>query len=286
MAEVDLAKAQHYIDGNWVNGNPPVMGIWDHATWLASAVFDGARAFDGYAPDLDLHCQRAIRSANTLGLKPPMTAEEIERLAREGIRRFPAGTHLYIRPFFWAADGDVAPDPASTRFALSLALAPIPEPKGFRVTLSPFRRPTAETAPTAAKAVGLYAHSGMAVAEANKRGFDDGVMLDQLGHVSELTTSNIWIIKNGTAITPVPNGTFLNGITRQRLVKLLRAAGIPVEERSLRYEEVLEADEAFASGNYSKVSPIIGIEERKLAYGPITQLARKLYWDYAKTQPA
>jgi len=69
-------------------------------------------------------------------------------------------------------------------------------------------------------------------------------------------------------------------------VKLLRAAGIPVEERSLRYEEVLEADEAFASGNYSKVSPIIGIEGRQLAYGPITQLARKLYWDYAKTQPA
>jgi len=285
MAEVDLAKAQHYIDGAWVNGNPSVMGIWDHATWLGSAVFDGARAFDGYAPDLDLHCQRAIRSARTLGLEPPVAAEEIERLAREGIRRFPAGTHLYIRPFFWAADGDVEPDPASTRFALSLAIAPIPEPNGIRVTLSPLRRPTSETAPTAAKAVGLYAHSGMANAEARKRGFNDGVMLDQLGHVSELTASNLWIVRNGTAITPVPNGTFLNGITRQRLVKLLSAAGVPVEERSVRYQEVLEADEAFASGNYSKVQPIIGIEERQLAYGPITQLARKLYWDFAKTQP-
>src|SRR6185369_8444867 len=226
---------------------------------------DGARAFDGYAPDLDLHCQRAIRSARTLGLEPPVAAEEIERLAREGIRRFPAGTHLYIRPFFWAADGDVEPDPASTRFALSLAIAPIPEPNGIRVTLSPLRRPTSETAPTAAKAVGLYAHSGMANAEARKRGFNDGVMLDQLGHVSELTASNLWIVKNGIAITPVPNGTFLNGITRQRLVKLLAAAGVPVEERSLRYQEVLEADEAFASGNYSKVQPIIGIEERTLA---------------------
>lgn len=285
MAEVDLAKAQHYFNGEWLSGNPSVIGLWDHATWLASAVFDGARAFDGYAPDLDLHCQRAIRSAHTLGLEPSVTAVEIERLAREGVRRFPPGTHLYIRPFFWAADGDVPPDPASTRFALSLAIAPVPEPKGIRVTLSPLRRPTSETAPTAAKAVGLYAHSGMANAEARKRGFHDGVMLDQLGHVSELTASNLWIVKNGTAITPVPNGTFLNGITRQRLIKLLSAAGVPVEERTIRYPEVLEADEAFASGNYSKVQPIIGIEERTLAYGPITQLARKLYWDFAKTQP-
>jgi branched-chain amino acid aminotransferase len=286
MAEVDLLSAQHYVNGEWMSGNPAVIGLWDHATWLGSAVFDGARAFDGYAPDLDLHCQRAIRSARTLGLEPPVTAEEIERLARIGIRRFPAGTHLYIRPFFWAADGEVEPDPASTRFTLSLAVAPIPEPKGIRVTLSPLRRPTAETAPTSAKAVGLYAHSGMASAEAHKRGFNDGVMLDQLGHVSELTSSNIWIIKNGTAITPVPNGTFLNGITRQRLVKLLSAAGVPVVERSMRYAEVLDADEAFASGNYSKVQPIIGIEQRSLPIGPITLRARALYWDFAKTQPA
>lgn len=286
MAEVDLAKALHYVDGEWLSGNPTVIGLWDHATWLASAVFDGARAFDGHAPDLDLHCQRAIRSAHTLGLAPPVTAAEIERLAREGIRRFPAGTHLYIRPFFWAVDGEVHADPASTRFTLSVAEATVPEATGFRVTLSPYRRPTAETAPTAAKAVGLYAHSGIANAEASRRGFDDAVMLDMLGHVSELTASNFWFVKDGTAITPVPNGTFLNGITRQRLIKLLRAAGVPVEERSVRYQEVLEADEAFASGNYSKVQPIIGIEDRKLAYGPVTQLARKLYWDFAKTQPA
>jgi branched-chain amino acid aminotransferase len=286
LAEVALQSAQHYVDGTWLTGNPTVIGLWDHATWLGSAVFDGARAFDGWAPDLDLHCQRAIRSARTIGLEPKITAAEIERLAREGIRRFAAGTHLYIRPFFWAADGEVQPDPTSTRFALSIAAAPIPEPNGIRVTLSPLRRPTEETAPTGAKAVGLYTHSGMANAEARKRGFHDGIMLDQLGHVAELTSSNLWIVKNGVAITPIPNGTFLNGLTRQRIVKLLTAAGLPVQERTVSYQEVLEADEAFASGNYSKVQPIVGIEQRSLAYGPVTQLARKLYWDFAKTHPA
>lgn len=286
MAEVKVVNARHYLDGEWLTGNPPALGLWDHATWLGSAVFDGARSFDGMAPDLDLHCQRAIRSAHALGLEPPVSAQEIERLARDGIKLFAPGTHLYIRPFFWAADGDIFPDPASTRFALSIAEAPVPEPKGIRVTLSPLRRPTQETAPTNAKAVALYAHSGRANAEAKKRGFDDAVMLDQLGNVAELTASNLWIVKDGSAITPVPNGTFLNGLTRQRLVKLLKEDGIPVIERTVTYDDVMQADEAFASGNYAKVQPINGIEGRNLAYGPITQRARALYWQFAKTQPS
>lgn len=285
MAEVKVVNAQHYVDGEWLSGNPATIGLWDHASWLGTAVFDGARAFDGMTPDLDLHCQRAIRSARALGLEPPVTATEIERLAREGVKRFAPGTHLYIRSFFWAVDGDLHADPASTRFALSIAEAPLPEPTGVRITLSPMRRPTPETAPTSAKAVALYAHSGLAQAEAKRRGYDDGVMLDQLGHVAELTGSNLWIVKDGVAITPIPNGTFLNGLTRQRLVKLLTADGIPVQERTVRYEEVMQADEAFASGNYSKVQPIVGIEGRNLPYGPITQRARALYWAFAKTQP-
>jgi branched-chain amino acid aminotransferase len=218
-------------------------------------------------------------------MEPPVTAGEIERLAREGVKLFAPGTHLYIRPFFWAVDGDLHADPASTRFALSIAEAAMPEPTGMRVTLSPMRRPTPETAPTSAKAVALYAHSGLAQAEAKKRGFNDAVMLDQLGHVAELTGANLWIVKDGTAITPIPNGTFLNGITRQRLVKLLTAAGIPVIERTVRYDEVLQADEIFATGNYAKVLPITGIEDRTLPYGPITQKARTLYWEFAKSQP-
>ncbi|MFZ5792648.1 MAG: branched-chain amino acid aminotransferase [Pseudomonadota bacterium] len=274
-------KALHYIDGKWVEGNPLLLGAWSHATWMGSAVFDGARAFEGVAPDLDLHCQRTIRSATALGLSSPLTANEIEEILRDGIARFPKGTPLYLRPFLWSEDGFMAPDPASTRIAISVVESPLPEPKGFSACLSKWRRPSPETAPTNAKAVALYAQAGRASADARAKGFDEGVMLDPLGHVAEFSSSNLWIAKDGIAHTPVPNGTFLNGITRQRVMKLLRRAGVEVHERSLAYQEVMDADEVFSTGNYGKVLPVTNIEGRHLQPGPVFQLARRLYWEFA-----
>src|SRR5258705_10060813 len=88
------------------------MGAWSHATWMGAAIFDGARAFEGVTPDLDLHCQRAIRSAAALGLASPMSTGQIEEILRGGIAKFPKGTPLYLRPFMWSEDGFMAPDPA------------------------------------------------------------------------------------------------------------------------------------------------------------------------------
>jgi branched-chain amino acid aminotransferase len=106
-------------------------------------------------------------------------------------------------------------------------------------------------------------------------------MLDPLGNVAEFSAANLWIAKDGAAITPAHNGCFLNGITRQRLLKLLPAAGIPAYERPLTFQDVLEADEVFSSGNFGKVLPITGVEDRVKPMGPIYQLARRLYWDFA-----
>ena len=90
-----------------------------------------------------------------------------------------------------------------------------------------------------------------------------------------------WLVKDGAAHTPVPNGTFLVGITRQRVIKLLRKAGVTVHERSLRWEEFLDADEIFSTGNYGKVVPVTRIETRNLQPGPKMAKARALYWEYA-----
>ena len=117
--------------------------------------------------------------------------------------------------------------------------------------------------------------------EAKARGFDNAVMLDPSSNVAELATANIWIVKDGAAHTPVPNGTFLNGITRQRVIRLLRAAGVTVVERSIRWQEFIDADEVFSTGNYGKVVPVTRVEQRHLQPGPIMQKARNLYWDYA-----
>ncbi|QEX19212.1 branched chain amino acid aminotransferase [Hypericibacter terrae] len=274
-------NAQHFIDGKWVTGNPLLMGAWSHAIWMGSAIFDGARAFEGVTPDLDLHCQRAIRSATALGLASPMPAGQIEEILREGIAKFPKGTPLYLRPFMWSEDGFMAPDAATTRIAISVVEAALPDPKGFSACLSKWRRPSPETAPTNAKAVALYAQAGRASADAKSKGFDEGVMLDPMGHVAEFSSSNLWIAKDGAAHTPVANGTFLAGITRARVIKLLRHAGVEVFERTLTYQEVKDADEVFSTGNYGKVIPVTNIEGRHLQPGPVFQLARRLYWDFA-----
>lgn len=269
--------------GQWHTGNPMVMGPMTHAPWLGSCVFDGARAFEGVAPDLDQHCQRIVRSAESFGLKIVKNAVEIEELIREGIAKFPKGAELYLRPMFWAAEGFVDVDPESTEFSVSVYDAPLPKPTGFSITCSPFRRPSYEFAPTDAKAACHYPNSARAIREAKSRGFDNAVMLDPLSNVAELATANIWLAKNGEAHTPVPNGTFLNGVTRQRVINLLRKAGVTVIERSIRWQEFLEADEVFSTGNYSKVAPVTRVEQKSYQPGPMMAKARELYWDYARS---
>ena len=277
--------AIHYIDGKWIEGNPLILGAMSHATWMASVVFDGARAFEGVAPDLDRHCERLVHSANAFGLKPVLSAGEVQEIAEEGCTRFPKDAALYIRPMCWAENGGgkffVMPDPESTRFCCSVFEVPMIEPTGFSICLSSYRRPTPSMAPTDAKAACLYPNSGRALVEAAEKGFDNAVVLDAIGNVAELATANIWMAKDGAAHTPIPNGTFLNGVTRQRTIALLRKAGIPVYERTIGYEELRDADEIFSSGNLHKVVPITRIDGRDLQPGPIFAKARELYWEWA-----
>jgi branched-chain amino acid aminotransferase len=270
-----------YFKGKWHQGNPMIMGPMTHAPWLGSCVFDGARAFEGVTPDLDRHCERLVNSARSFGLKILLSSGEIEELAREGSSRFPSGSSLYIRPMYWAEDGFVDVDPETTQFSISVYDEPMPDPGGFSVTCSPFRRPSYEYAPTDAKAACHYPNSARAMREARSRGFDNAVLLDGLGHVSELATANIFVAKHGEVHTPVPNGTFLNGITRQRVIALLRRSGVVVYERCVPWRELFDADEAFSSGNYGKVMPITRVEARHLQPGPLYSRARELYWAFA-----
>jgi branched-chain amino acid aminotransferase len=217
-------------------------------------------------------------------LKSVVSTGQWLELTREGTKRFDKDTALYIRPMYWAERSGtllVAPDPESTKWCLSLYEAPMRKPEGFSVTLSPYRKPSLECMPVNAKAGCLYPNNARALLEANARGFGNCVVLDLLGNVAELATANIFIGKDGVVFTPAPNGTFLNGITRQRVIKLLRDAGVDVIETVLSYRDVQNADEIFSSGNYSKVMPVNRIDERSLQPGPLYRKARELYWDFA-----
>jgi branched-chain amino acid aminotransferase len=281
---ISYSQSWTFFEGDWHEGNVPIMGPRTHAAWLGSVVFDGARAFEGVAPDLDRHCARVNWSATNFGLKPVVETETWLGLAREGIARFRPNAELYIRPMYWAQNGSgggVLFDPETTNWCLCIYEAPMPATTGSAITLSPFRRPTMECAPVDAKAACLYPNNSRALIEAASRGFNNCLMLDMLGNVAEFGNANVFMAKDGVVYTPAPNGTFLNGITRQRLIDLLRADGASVIEATLSYADFLAADEIFSSGNFAKVAPIIRIDDRQLAPGPFYTKARKLYWDFA-----
>lgn len=279
-----LSTTWTYVDGDWHEGNVGLIGPRSHAFWLGSSVFDGGRWFEGVSPDLDRHAARVNVSANALGMKATMTADEIIGLSQDGFKKFDGKTAVYVRPMYWAEHGGymgVPADPESTRFCLCLYESPMQAPTGFSLTVSPFRRPTLETMPTNAKAGCLYPNNGRAITEAKNRGFDNCLVLDMLGNVAETGSSNIFIVKDGQVMTPAANGTFLSGITRARTISLLEGAGHKVVEKALSVKDFLDADEIFSTGNHSKVVPATKIEDRDLQPGPVAAKARKLYWDWA-----
>jgi branched-chain amino acid aminotransferase len=281
---VTWSKTVTFFEDDWHDGNVPIMGVRTHAAWLCTSVFDGARAFEGVTPDLDLHCARVNESAKAMCLKPIIPVETWLELVREGRKRFDRDAELYIRPMYWAEDaagGAVRPDPETTRWCLTLYDTPLPKPTGTAITLSPFRRPTRDSAPVEAKAGCLYPNNARAMIEARSRGFDNCLTCDALGNVAELASANIFMVKGGVVFTPVANGTFLAGITRARVIGLLRQSGATVVETTLRYEDFAAADEIFSTGNYTKVSPVIRIDERPLQPGPFYRRARELYWEFA-----
>lgn len=272
---------QTYFNGQWSQGNTPLYGAMDNAVWLSSSVFDGARAIAGKMPDLRPHLQRVIKSAECLGLICPYSVDEMEALCREGVALFAPDAELYIRPLVFGTEGLLVSVPEKSSFALTIFDAPMPAMTGFSACLSKLLRPNQLMAPTDAKASCLYANSTRALRDAQSRGCDNAVMLDGEGHVAEFATANIFFVTaENEIVTPIPNGTFLNGITRQRIIALLAEVGVKVIERSVRAEELLTAKEIFNTGNYGKVVPCVKYEGRELPVGDVAKRTRALYMEF------
>lgn len=281
------AQIWTWYEGEWREGNAPLIGAAEHGAWLGSLVFDGARAFDGLVPDLDLHCARVNESARRMGLNPTTSDEEITAIAREGIQKFAPGTPLYIRPMIWAKTGGrfmIMPDPDSAAFALCIEEKPMAEANGMTLATTQFRRPTPDCMPVDAKAGCLYPNNARMIREAVSRGFQNAIVRDAIGNVAETATANIFMVRDGEVLTPIPSGCFLNGITRQRTIGLMREDGITVHEQTLTMDDFMNADEIFTTGNAMKIMHVTQLEDRHLQYGPLSRRARELYWDYAASQ--
>lgn len=273
-----------WSEGRWHEGNIPLLAAADHGAWQGTLVFDGARAFEGVTPDLDRHCARIVRSAAAMGLEAPVEAAEIEEIIREGIGGYPPDAALYLRPMMWSRDGSPAyvdPRPDSTAFAVCIEDIPLAAPGPFALTVSPYRRPRPDMAVTEAKAACLYANNGRIVAEARRRGFQNALSLDIEDNVAETASTNVFLVRDGVVFTPVPNGMFLAGITRARVIDLLRADGVEVVEAQLTVDDFATADEIFTTGNANKVLPVTRFEDRDLPTTAMAVRARALYWEFA-----
>ena len=274
-----------YFNGTWHTGNVPIINAADHGAWLGSNVFDGARYFNGVAPDLLAHCQRVNNSAKALMLKPSVEANDMVEIIWEGLKQYEADAAVYIRPMYWAIDGDltaIVPNQESVGFAICLEQIPLaPESKTVSLTKTKFRRPVLEDAVVNAKAGCLYPNNARMLVEARSKGFSNALVTDAMGNVAETATANIFMVKDGEVLTPIPNGTFLSGITRARHISNLSAAGIKVHETVLTYTDFESADEIFMSGNMNKVTAVTAFEDFQFQIGSITKKVRNLYWDWA-----
>ena len=182
----------------------------------------------------------------------------------------------------FGTEGLLIPVPEKCRFALTLFEAPMPSFTGFSACLSTLRRADASMAPTDAKASCLYPNSTRALRAAKDRGFENAVVCDSKGLVAEFATANIFFVtQNGQVVTPAPNGTFLSGITRARVIDLLGREGVAVDERAVQPTELEAATEVFNTGNFGKVTPCIRYESRTLPVGPIATLARERYMAFS-----
>jgi branched-chain amino acid aminotransferase len=275
-----------WFQGAWHRGDVPVMRAADHGAWLGTTVFDGARWVDGMAPDLDRHLARVNASASALMIEPTMSVEQMLDILRDELRR--ATSPVYIRPMYWALEGDalgIVPKPGATGFCLCLEDIPMPDPAATTtLTTTRFGRPTLDCAVVNAKAGCLYPNNARMLAEARAKGFGNALVCDALGNVAETATANVFMVKDGEVFTPIPNGTFLAGITRARHIANLRADGVRVHETVLTLDDFRTADEVFLTGNLAKITPVSAFDDIRYEIGPITRRARSLYWDWAASQ--
>ncbi len=277
-----------YFNGSWHNGDKYVLRAADHGAWLGSSVFDGARFFEGVTPDLLLHCRRVNNSAKAMMLDPAVAPEEMVEIIKEGLSSFDKSTSVYIRPMYWALDGAeslVLPKENSTAFSICLEQIPMAvATASATLSRTKFRRPVLEDNVVNAKAGCLYPNNARMLAEARSKGFTNALVADAAGNVAETATANIFMVKDGEVLTPIPNGTFLAGITRARHIQNLREYGKNVIETVLTFQDFEEADEVFMTGNMTKIMPVTAFEEKNYQVGSIAKLARDLYWDWSRSQ--
>jgi len=277
-----MAKSFEDRDGwIWMNGS---FIPWKNATshivsqglHYASAVFEGERAYNGKIFKSEQHTKRFFKSAEIIGIKIPYSEEELNFAKKELIKKMNY-KDCYVRPLAWRGGDQMGISTTESNINVAIAVwddwasyFKIEDRKaGLKLITSPWKRPAPDTAPYEAKASGPYIICTMSKEFAESKGYHDALMLDYRGYVAEGTGANIFFIKDNDIHTPIPD-CFLNGITRQAVIKMATEQGFNVIVRHMLPKEIKNYDEAFLTGTAAEITPIRSIDNVNFTTGDNT----------------
>jgi branched-chain amino acid aminotransferase len=273
-----------WMDGNLVEWRGAQVHVLTHALHYASSVFEGERAYGGRIFKSEEHSRRLIESGRAVDIPIPYTVEEIEE-AKAVTMRANDLSDAYVRVLCWRGSG-LDMGVASARNPVHMAVATwewgayYGDAKfaGAKLDISAWKRPSPETIPCHAKASGLYMICTMSKHAAQAKGCSDSLMMDYRGYVAEATGANIFFVRDGAVHTPLPD-CFLNGITRQTVVDMLKDKGLEVIERHIMPDELESFEQCWLTGTAAEVTPVGEIGPYSFEVG---QLAREVAEDYER----
>ena len=265
-----------WLDGNMVPWRDANIHVLTHALHYASSVFEGERAYNGKIFKSQEHSKRLIASGKMLDMPIPYSVKEIEDAKYKALKTSGL-SDAYVRVVCWRGSGKdmgVASAANPVRMAVAVwewgAYYGDAKMKGAKLDISKWKRPSPETIPCHAKASGLYMICTMSKHDAEAKGCSDSMMYDHRGYVAEATGANIFFVKNDEVHTPLAD-TFLNGITRQTVIDLLKARNITVHERHILPDELVKFEQCWLTGTAAEVTPVGQIGPHKYTVGSVVK---------------
>ncbi len=276
MSGYDDRDGKIWMDGKLIDWRDANVHILTHAMHYASSVFEGERAYNGKIFKSREHSERLHFSANELDFQIPFTVDEIEA-AKQEVLTANGFTDAYVRAVAWRGAGEDM-GVASRRNPVRIAIAAWEwgsyygdaKMKGAKLDIAKWKRPSPETIPSHAKAAGLYMICTMSKHAAEDKGCSDAMMFDYRGYVAEATGANIFFVKDGEVHTPLPD-CFLNGLTRQTVVGMLKDRQIKVHERHIMPGELEGFQQCWLTGTAAEVTPVGQIGDYNFEVGALTR---------------
>ena len=276
MAGYDDRDGKISMDGALIDWRDANVHILTHAMHYASSVFEGERAYNGKIFKSRAHSARLIQSGKLIDFDIPYSIDEIEA-AKQSALEANGLTDAYVRAVSWRGAGEDM-GVASARNPVHLAVAVWSwgnyygdaKMKGAKLDIAKWRRPDPATAPSQAKAAGLYMIATMSKHSAEAKGCSDAMMFDYRGYIAEATGANIFFVKDGEVHTPIPD-SFLNGLTRQTVIEMLKHRGISVNERHIMPEELESFEQCWLTGTAAEVTPVGQIGDYNFDVGALTR---------------